>query len=371
MIAEVILKVAGFERFNGQVPYYPRPSYSGPERCLRAICYEAQGYPKRLSDRFYAILDDSSWHEELTLDILRRSSFRLHSEQMVVECGEVVHRGSPFKIKGRIDGILTDLSGVDRLLEHKAINHFSFERYSQDEFPVDYLSQMAFYFVGLSKVQPEIREGILLMKNKNTSQYIEFFVSYDVSEDILRVHEVIRSDGMRRDGREFSGLYRGSIDRFMEVERHRVEGTLPPRQYEPGDWHCSYCSFEEICNSSYAKEFSSLSEAMDFREIEGEVRRYSELSSLKRRTEILIEDLKAEIKSAMKAEGLRKASVNGFTVSLSLQKRRSLDKSLIPVEVLRKAEREEVVEVLYVKSAEAEKRVYVSKEVGSYSQSLS
>jgi len=29
---------------------------------------------------------------------------------------------------------------------------------------------MAFYFVGLSKIQPEIREGILLIKNKNTSQ---------------------------------------------------------------------------------------------------------------------------------------------------------------------------------------------------------
>ena len=349
MIAEVILKVAGFEKFNGQVPYYPRPSYAGPERCLRAICYEAQGYPKKLSDRFYAILDDSSWHEELTLDILRKSSFRLHSEQMVVECGEVIHKGSPFKIKGRVDGILTDISGVDRLLEHKAINHFSFERYSQDEVPLDYLAQMTFYFVGLSKVNPEIREGILLMKNKNTSQYLEYFVDYDLEKDILRVLEVIRSDGMRRGGREFSGLYRNSIERFLEVERHRAEKTLPPRQYDPGDWHCSYCSFEELCDAAYAEEFSVLSEGNGFGKIEEPVRRYNELSSLKRETEREIEELKMVIKEMMKAEGLRKANVDGFTVSLSLQKRRNLDKSLIPVEVLKKAEKEELIEVLYIK----------------------
>ncbi|MCM8765940.1 MAG: hypothetical protein NC920_03735, partial [Candidatus Omnitrophica bacterium] len=136
----------------------------------------------------------------------------LQTEQRGVECGKVTHKGAPFIIKGKIDGIITDLAGVDRLLEHKAVNHFSFERYSLEEFPLDYLTQMVFYFVGLSKIQPEIREGILLIKNKNTSQYLEFFVDYDISEDLLRVIEVIRSDGMRRDGEEFPGLYHQSIE---------------------------------------------------------------------------------------------------------------------------------------------------------------
>lgn len=355
MIAEVILKVAGFDRFNGQIPYYPRPSYAGPERCLRSICYEAQGFPKKLSDRFYAVLDDSSWHEELTLDILRKSSFRLHSEQMVVECGRVTHKGVPFTIRGRIDGILTDLAGVDRLLEHKAINHFTFERYSSEEFPMDYLTQTVFYFVGLSKIQPEIHEGILLIKNKNTSQYLEFFLDYDILGDILRVVEVIRSDGIRRGGEEFKGLYRQAIERFEEVEKHRQNKTLPPRQYEPGDWHCSYCSFEEMCNFSTEEEFTSLSDIeADIHEIEPIVKRYNELSNVKKETEKFLEELKREIREAIKARGLRKASVNGYVVSLSLQKRHTLDKSLIPVEILKNAQKESLVEVLTVRASGGE-----------------
>ncbi len=100
MIAEVILKVAGFEKED--YPYRPRPSCAGPERCLRSLCYWAQGYKrKKPSDRFYAVMDDSSWHEELTLDFLRKSSFKVHSEQMVVECGELIHKGAPFVIRGR------------------------------------------------------------------------------------------------------------------------------------------------------------------------------------------------------------------------------------------------------------------------------
>lgn len=352
MIAEMILKVAGFDRFNGQVPYYPRPSYAGPERCLRSICYEAQGYPKKLSDRFYAILDDSSWHEELTLDILRRSSFRVHSEQMIVECGKVIHKGAPFVIKGRIDGILTDLAGVDRLLEHKAVNHFTFERYSSEEFPMDYLTQTVFYFVGLSKVQPEIREGILLIKNKNTSQYLEFFLDYDISKDLLRVVEVIRSDGMRRDGMEFPNLYREAIRRFEEVEKHRRDKTLPPRQYEPGDWHCTYCSFEEMCNEESEKEFLKLSrDEVDLGGIESSVRRYKELLDLKKEAEVSIEKLKKEIKEALKLFGVRKANINGYSVSLSLQKRHVIDKNLIPVAILNEVQKESLVEVLTVKES--------------------
>ncbi len=350
MIAELILKVAGFDKYNGQVPYYPRPSYAGPERCLRAICYEAQGYPKKLSDRFYAILDDSSWHEELTLDILRKSSFKVHSEQMVVECGRVTHKDAPFTIRGRIDALLTDISGVDRLLEHKAVNHFSFERYSTEEFPMDYLTQTVFYFVGLSKIQPEIREGFLLIKNKNTSQYLEFYLDYDVSKDHLKVLDVIRSDGMRRDGEEFWGLYHQAIERFEEVEKHRKNNTLPPRQYEPGHWQCSYCSFEEMCNAHYEKEFTTLSDGgIYLKEIEDVVKEYHGLSSLKKETEKRLEEMKEEIKSVMKAAGVKRVDVNGISVSLSLQKRYTLDKSLIPVEILSKAQKESLIEIFMLK----------------------
>ncbi len=349
MIADVILKVAGFDKDS--VPYYPRPSYAGPERCLRAICYEAQGYKKVFPDRFYALLDDSSWHEELTLDLLRKSSYRVHSEQMVVECGQVTHKGRPFTIRGRIDGILTDLLGVDRLLEHKAINHFAFQRYSEEGFPLDYLAQMAFYFVGLSKIQPGITEGILLLKNKNTSQYLEFYVGYCVPEDLLTVKEVIRSDGMRREGTEIQGLYRQSMERFEEVERHVKEGTLPPRPYGPGDWQCQYCAFSEKCDESYVEEFKDFStEDVEVPELQGLVQEYVSLASKKKDIETLVEVNRKRIREVLKLLNTSRARVDGFAVTLSLQKRTVLDKEKIPYEVVKVAQRDVLSEVLNVRS---------------------
>jgi hypothetical protein len=169
MLAEVILKSLGFEKERW--PYSPRPSSAGPERCLRELCYWALGFKgKPQSDRSLARMDDSSWHEQLTMDLIRKTAFRLHSEQMAVECGQVIRNGKPFTIKGRIDGLVTDLLGVDRLLEHKAVDHFTFQRYTSEEFPLDYLSQVVLYLVGLVKIQTEIKEAILLFKNKNTSQ---------------------------------------------------------------------------------------------------------------------------------------------------------------------------------------------------------
>ncbi|MBS3906287.1 MAG: hypothetical protein KG012_03775 [Deltaproteobacteria bacterium] len=355
MIAEIILKVAGFEK--GEFTYHPRPSNAGLERCLRAMCYQAQNYRGRLlADRFFAVMDDSSWHEELTLDFLRKSSFQVHSEQMVVECGEVIHNGVPFMIRGKIDGLLTDLAGVDRLFEHKAINHFTFERYAQEQFPLDYLTQMAFYFVGLTKVQPDVKEGVLLIKNKNTSQYLEFLVDYDVASDVLRVLDVVKSDGIRRDGKEFTGLYGHAMERFAEVERHRSENTLPPRQYDTGDWHCSYCGFSQMCDSSYEEEFSSFTEGADLSEIEDTVKEYVRLSDFKKRTEKTLDEVKEEIKRAMKAKECKKAKSNGYLVSLSLQKRQGLDKSLIPPEILKDVQKETLVEVLNVKHEKLNKK---------------
>jgi len=349
MIAEVILKVAGFEKED--YPYRPRPSCAGPERCLRSLCYWAQGYKrKKPSDRFYAVMDDSSWHEELTLDFLRKSSFKVHSEQMVVECGTVVRQETPFIIKGKIDGILTDLLGVDRLLEHKAINHFTFQKYSEEGAPLDYLTQVALYFVGLSKVQPEIREGILLIKNKNTSQYLEFLINYDVPSDMLRVLEVVRSDGMRREGAEFSGLYVQAMDRFREVEKHRSRKTLPPRQYDPGEWRCSYCGFEEICNSSYEEEFASFSKGAELMEVEGLAKEHIRLTALKKEIKESLEGVNDQIKKTMKTLGVKQSRSNGCLISLSLQKRQSIDKSLIPDEILKNALKENLVEMLSVRS---------------------
>jgi hypothetical protein len=51
----------------------------------------------------------------------------------------------------------------------------------------------------------------------------------------------------------------------------------------------------------------------------------------------------------MKAGGLKKANVDGYLISLSLQKRKSLDKNLIPFEILKNAQKEDLIEVLNVR----------------------
>jgi len=170
MLSDALVKVAGMHRKPEQ-EYRPRPSSSGPERCLRQLVYKAMGFIEALkSDRFEVLLNDSSWQEYSTASLIELSSFELHSQQLVLNCGTTTHLGKPYDVVGSIDGIVRDLLGVDRLWEHKAINHFGFERYLKgDAYPEDYLTQCCLYLVGLQKQNLEIREAVMLIKNKNTS----------------------------------------------------------------------------------------------------------------------------------------------------------------------------------------------------------
>lgn len=347
MIAEILHKVAGFEKKPSI--YYPRPSLAGPERCKRQLTYMAMGIPpEEVEDRFVMVLDDSSWHEELTCDWIQKSAFKLHSRQMLVECGEVIHEGRPYIIRGHIDGIITDLAGKDYLFEHKAINHFTFERYCQGVFPLDYLTQCVLYMQGLKKIEPGIEQGILLIKNKNTSAYLEFFFSYDAENDILLVHEIIESSGNRRNGDVFLNLYSSSLKRFNEIEEHRKKGTLPERQYSPGDWQCRYCPYGRICwdedDSKIAEDTVVLSE----QEAE-KVKQYYKISSEIREIQKIKDELSKEIREIMKCKKAVNALAGDLVVKVSLQKKEILDKSLIPEEILKSVVRETIVETLQVK----------------------
>lgn len=349
MIAELLHKVAGFEKSHTR--YYPRPSLAGPERCLRQLCYMARGVERKpMDDRFVLVLDDSSWHEELTVDWLRKSVFHLHSQQMVVECGVVPFNGQTFMMKGHIDGILTDLGRVDRLWEHKAINHFTFQRYCNEEYPLDYLTQCTFYLIGLQKLQPEIDEGILLLKNKNTSQYLEFLLSYDSSDDILVVKEVITSSGKRRDGEIFLNLYRNALKRFEEIEKHRIEKTLPDRQYELGNWHCDYCPYGEICWEDYDEEFAQFSKGIELDSETAELaRQYRDVLLHIKELEKIQDRLKESIKKIMKKAKVSKGRAGELLLSLTIKRHSFFDNNLIPPEILQAAKKGQLIEVLTVR----------------------
>jgi len=350
MIAEILLKVAGFEKAR-EMSYYPRPSMAGPERCLRQLCYMAQGLKgSAMDDRMVVVLDDSSWHEELTADWLRKTAFQLHSQQMAFDCGAVVHNGRPFVVKGHIDGILTDLSGIDRLWEHKALNHFTFQRYLGGQYPLDYLTQCALYLVGLQKIQPEISEAVLLIKNKNTSAYLEFLLSYDSTNDVMKVREIICSDGTRRGGDVFLNLYRDAFERFRRIERHGQERLLPERQYDLGDWHCEYCPYGALCWWNYEEEFGRLIQGA---ELEGDIAQvaaeYREVSCRVKGMERRQKELRDAMKKGLKTAGVSKGTAGGLFVSLTLQKRMAIDESLIPAEILQAAKKEKLMEVITIK----------------------
>src|SRR3990167_5232823 len=118
MLAEIIHKIAAAEYAGKkEQTYRPRPSLAGPERCIRQLVYMAQGKEKKsLGGRAITVMDDSAWHAELTLDWLRKSAYKVHSEEMEIRVGDMV---------GHIDAIVTDIIGGEYVLEHKAIAHFS------------------------------------------------------------------------------------------------------------------------------------------------------------------------------------------------------------------------------------------------------
>ncbi|MDP2366348.1 MAG: hypothetical protein Q8M94_21555, partial [Ignavibacteria bacterium] len=175
MIADIIHKVVqmGAEEEHS---YHPRPSMAGPERCIRQMVYHSLNIGREpLPGRSLMIMDDSRWHEELTADWIRKTAYQFSSQQMKVEIGFM---GSP-AMSGNIDGILTDMAGQDILLEHKALNHFTFQRLEDGGLPLDYLTQCALYLRGVQTVNPDLKNGLLLVKNKNTSAYLEFLLIYE------------------------------------------------------------------------------------------------------------------------------------------------------------------------------------------------
>jgi len=350
MLAEVLHKVAAMEAKPEQ-DYKPRPSSAGPERCLRQMVLKAnQLVGKKKGDRFVMVLDDSSLHEGLTANWIRKSTFTLQDQQLRLNCGTSVHLGAPFEVEGDIDGVIVDLIGTARLWEHKAINHFGFEKYLKGEYPLDYLTQCCLYIVGLRK-RPEykdLREALLLVKNKNTAAYLEFLLDFDPATDILTVKHLMGSDGTHMAGPiEFHGLYAGAFERFAEVEVHRVAGTLPGRQYDKSsDWQCDYCPFIDPCYEGYEREYhqevkldaTALAKAEEYREVS------DAMLTLKKRQDSLKKDLKVYLNT----NGAFCAKANGMSVKISFQSKTSTDLKLIPPAILAAAQNEKTTEVIRI-----------------------
>jgi hypothetical protein len=351
MLADILPKIAGMGKEAIESKWHPRPSSAGPERCARQMVYHGLGVPRDpLPGRAVLVFDDSSWHEELTGDWINKTAYRLHSSQMVVDLPPPMEKGS-------IDGILTDITGLDYLYEHKAINHFTWQRYAEGkELPLDYFSQMAVYFVGVRKVNPDICCGLLLMKNKNTAQYLEYQVMYDGDSDDLLVHKLITSTGENITlDILLENIVHEACDKFNTCLSYIAAKTLPPRQYDMDHWRCQYCGWQEKCWENYGQEFDELKTDVDLtNEIADTIRYYRELGGQKKNIEKEYKDLQATVKGIMKTAEARSGRAGEYAVELKLIKGSRIDKEEIPPEVLARASKPHTQERLFIKKIKGE-----------------
>jgi hypothetical protein len=337
MIADIIPKIAGMG--NDEHEYYPRPSMAGPERCIRSMVYHGLKVPRSpMPGRAILIFDDSSWHEELTADWIRKSAYQLHSVQM-----EVTIPGK-MTLTGHIDGIITDLTGKDYLIEHKAINHFTFQKYWAGEVPLDYLTQTCLYAKGLQQVNPDINEALLLIKNKNTAQYMEFRIVYE--DDTAKIIERCHSTGERIPmDYKLEHITESAFQKFADVQDYIEKKTLPKRQYDIDTWRCEYCGWYQECWKNYQEEFETLStQGMLDNEAADAVRYYKELAAQETDIKKEKEKMKEIVKSAMKEIDAREAAAGEYICKLTLAEREKLDKALIPYEILEKATTKSITE---------------------------
>jgi len=351
MLAEILPKLAAME-FEGQKPFYPRPSSAGPDRCIRQMVYHGLNTPpKPLPGRAILIFDDSSWHEELTADWVRKSSFTLHSEQMEVDCHEPMR-------KGHIDGIITDAMSTDRLWEHKAINHFTFNNFwNGNEFPEDYFTQCAVYTEGLQKDNPDLKDGLLLIKNKNTAQYMEFSLHYDRDTDTLSINKKIHSTGEVLGLEELRvNIVQDACDKFDKVLDYIKRQTLPKRQYDIDHWRCDYCQYNQTCWDGYEKEFAELkTDTMLPNEIADMVRYKKETSAHRLEMQKEEKELTEKIKQIMKDAGVREGRTPEYICKLSLRKSQTLDKHIIPQKIIDEATQISYYEKLDIRKIKEEK----------------
>lgn len=375
MIAEVLHKVAAMEHEEkGEHAYYPRPSIAGPERCLRQMVYWARGEKGRpLPGRSIVVMDDSSWHEELTADLIRKTAFELHSHQMPVtlpnafpwrEAGEVTchvcgEKHDKRDAHGHTDFIISDpVEGRDILVEHKALSHFSWEALADGELPLDYLTQMAIYLRSLMLVNPELNTGLLLAKNKNTSGYLEFECGYDFEADSLTVKTLRNHVGeVTALGKTIDRIVQDALDRFRLVDSYVAQQKLPLRQYQWDHWRCDYCAYNELCWSGYVAEHQTFKTDEKIAGWAHQLlRKYRELGDQESQIKKERDALKGEIKNTLTRLGVREGIAGNLAVKWSVSTQRRVNQDKIPAHLLEAAKEDSIAERLTVREIGAGKQ---------------
>jgi hypothetical protein len=225
-------------------------------------------------------------------------------------------------VEGSIDGIITDLGDIDRLLEHKGINHFTFQRYwDKEDYPLDYFTQCCLYLRGLNVINPDLREAILLIKNKNTSAYLEYLIEYDYRNDAAFIIHKINSQGeIVKIGEPLEHITQLAFEKFAQVQECIDKKALPLRQYDIGHWRCEYCGWGKICWAGWEEEIEAMS-IVDMlpEEIATMIKYRQELGGQKRDITKEYDDLSDKIKQALKAQNIKEGKAGGYVARIRLE----------------------------------------------------
>jgi len=370
MLADILHKVAQIAHEDSQ-RYHPRPSMASPEfpdspgRCIRQMVYHRLGHPATpLPGRAIFVFEDGHWHEELSAEWIGKTALRLHARQLGVDIPLDQPIGSPYTcpvceriiapelLHGHIDGLLTDPLGVTRLWEHKAINHFAFQEVLDGELPLDYLAQGCVYLRGLQHTHPDIREALLLIKNKNTSAYLEYRFAYDPAADRCTMIELLGSNGTSSLLEEtLDGMLTSALAKFAAVEAYAAQHMFPPRPYRKDHWRCSplYCRWAGTCWEGYAGEVERRHPLMQLASEYGPIlAQYEAAAKAKGEGEKICKKLRPQILAALEAYNTQTGAVDGLRASVTTQERDVLDAALLPPPVKKAATVRNIVEVLHV-----------------------
>lgn len=327
--------------------FYLSPSRAGS--CKRLLYFEAtEGVEEDTDDPLTIqrrhIFEDGRMHEDLTISWLssERSvsitdrqrpvnlkvprNFQLsHLIEFCGLCQTSVPRGY---LHGHIDGIY-NVDNRKGLFEHKAVNDSTFNLFRRKGVSLNYLQQASLYMRGL-----DLTEGVIVVKNKNSANYLEVELAYNKKKDVLTVvSQSILNGSSRYVNKEYFGITMEAFKNFKAFEDYISNNQIPPREFSE---HCSICPARARCEEVFFNverpgytHSNSLARAMPASFLD-KVREYNRLKQQASAIYDRMDELKSEIITDMNTYRINSAefSDNDASYIISHQTYRRVEEVL-------------------------------------------
>lgn len=338
--------IQGVARQGQKKTYRPRVSNAGS--CPRALTYQALGVEgKGEVGRMPVLLSDGNLHEDSTITWLEQGGVNVIMRQYGLDVAVIPDEVQPDwfcdlcqkeikgnTLHGHIDGVIDD---GDRyyLFEHKGLGDYGFENLDR-EFPKGYITQCCSYIKGLQNAGFDVTGALLLVKNKNNSEYRQIYIEYDAISDIARVEN------------EWSGLVdifsevlTGLVELHSTVARARTPGAnLPDRPYDQESFYCTYCAFADTCWAGIRSEVSVRSTQVTLprtSDLGCAIQQLADAREEKRQVAEKEKEAKRQINILMAQQNIKSGETQDYKFWLSPFDKKYLDESAIPVDVLESA----------------------------------